>query len=78
MDVERQCSWLSRVVDRLILARAIAGMSDGSEVVDPEHAEGVLLVFDEWLIRPSPDREWRYMALGGGWVREAPETALDF
>ena len=38
-------SWL----DRLVLALAIAGLSDGSETFDLNYADDLVLVYDTWL-----------------------------
>jgi hypothetical protein len=43
--------WLCATLDRVILAMAVAGAQDDLAMLDPHYAEGMVLVFDDYLGR---------------------------
>jgi hypothetical protein len=61
--------WLYAALDRMVLAMAVAGAHDDLAMLDPQYAEGMTLVFDDYFGRRPPRRitidDWPGIALTG-------------
>ena len=44
--------WFSALLDRIVLAMALAGAEDDTAMVDQHFAEGVVAVYNEYFGRP--------------------------